>query len=221
MRSIFDSRRFSSLRLSFAGRGLPERIRTTAFAFLGLTAAAGLIVVAMLAQAGLPLLSPAPLPSGPAQEASIAEAVTLGQGPGASASQRHSADGEASARTSGGEGGGGPAAGGAEESAPAAVESPAPVPASEPGGGGKTGGTPAGKPKEESSPAPAGTPAAIPVAPPEPEATPSSAVPSGPGNSSSEAAAEHASERGIEASTSHLDSANGRGDAAAVPDRGQ
>ncbi|HEY6729680.1 MAG TPA: hypothetical protein VI039_01510 [Solirubrobacterales bacterium] len=67
-------------RPSLAGKGLPERLRSTAFAFLGLTAAAGLALVAFFAQLGFPLLSPAPLPSPPDRNA-VAEAVTLGSGP--------------------------------------------------------------------------------------------------------------------------------------------
>ncbi len=52
-------------RPSLAGDGLPERMRSTVVAFLGLTAAAGLALVAIFAQLGFPVLSPAPLPSSP------------------------------------------------------------------------------------------------------------------------------------------------------------
>jgi hypothetical protein len=68
-------------RPSLAGDGLPERMRSTAFAFLGLTAAAGLALVAIFAQLGFPLLSPSPLPSGPAEPSSISQAVRVGQSP--------------------------------------------------------------------------------------------------------------------------------------------
>lgn len=67
-------------RPSLAGNGLPERMRSTVVAFLGLTAAAGLALVAIFAQLGFPLLSPAPLPSGPAEPSSVAEAVKVEQG---------------------------------------------------------------------------------------------------------------------------------------------
>jgi hypothetical protein len=70
---LFEGRR----RPSFAGNGLPERMRSTAFAFLGLTAAAGLALVAIFAQVSLPLLSPAPPPGGPSKGGSVAEAVAL------------------------------------------------------------------------------------------------------------------------------------------------
>jgi len=65
--------RFSSL----AGKGMPERIRNFGFAFLGLTAAAGLAVVAIFAQMSFPLLSPAPLPSAPSEPNSVSKAVPL------------------------------------------------------------------------------------------------------------------------------------------------
>src|SRR5436853_2664119 len=66
---------------SLAGTGLPERMRTTAFAFLGLTAAAGLALVAIFAQISFHVLSPAPLPSEPARENAVAEAEALDHSP--------------------------------------------------------------------------------------------------------------------------------------------
>lgn len=65
---------------SLAGRGLPERMRSTVVAFMGLTAAAGLALVAIFAQMGFPLLSPAPLPDRPVGEGFVAESVPLAQG---------------------------------------------------------------------------------------------------------------------------------------------
>jgi hypothetical protein len=62
---------------SLAGTGLPERMRSTTFAVLGLVAAAGLALVAMFALPGWPLLSPAPLPSGPVRDHTVGEAVAL------------------------------------------------------------------------------------------------------------------------------------------------
>jgi hypothetical protein len=67
-------------RPSLAGNGLPERMRSTVVAFLGLTAAAGLALVAIFAQLGFPLLSPAPLPSGPSGPSSVSGAVKVEQG---------------------------------------------------------------------------------------------------------------------------------------------
>src|ERR1043165_3402132 len=61
-----------SLRLSsLAGQGMTERIRSTGFALLGLTAAASLALVAIFALPGYSLLAPAPLPDGPTATQSI------------------------------------------------------------------------------------------------------------------------------------------------------
>ena len=81
--SNFHIRRLKSMRRpSFAGNGLPERMRSTAFAFLGLTAALGLALVAIFAQLSFPVLSPAPPPAGPAGESGVSSSLALGQGPG-------------------------------------------------------------------------------------------------------------------------------------------
>jgi hypothetical protein len=81
MRSVFHKKLIDSVRRpSLAGDGLPERMRSTAFAFLGLTAAAGLALVAVFAQLGFPLLSPAPLPSAPPEPSSVGKAVPLESG---------------------------------------------------------------------------------------------------------------------------------------------
>ncbi|HEY5941757.1 MAG TPA: hypothetical protein VIT89_02705 [Solirubrobacterales bacterium] len=79
MRSVLRKKIGSLRRPSLAGDGLPERMRTTAFAFLGLTAAAGLALVALFAQLGFPLLSPVPLPSA-TEPSSIGKAVPLEDG---------------------------------------------------------------------------------------------------------------------------------------------
>src|SRR5689334_5784618 len=84
MRSMLPSRLLKSLRLpSVAGAGLPERMRSTAFAFLGLTAALGLALVATFAQLSFPVLAPAPAPSGPPAGA-VSDAVSLRAAPAAS-----------------------------------------------------------------------------------------------------------------------------------------
>jgi hypothetical protein len=70
----------SSFRLgNLIGKGMPERIRSVGFAFLGLTAAAGLALVVLFAQMGFPLLSPVPLPGSP-EPGSVSKAVPLEQG---------------------------------------------------------------------------------------------------------------------------------------------
>jgi hypothetical protein len=64
-------------RPSLAGNGLPERVRTTTFALLGLTAAAGLGLVAIFSQQGWPLLSPSPIPSPPTAHEAIHPALAV------------------------------------------------------------------------------------------------------------------------------------------------
>ncbi|HEX6780569.1 MAG TPA: hypothetical protein VF125_00925 [Solirubrobacterales bacterium] len=82
VRSNLHTKLPRSLRLSsLAGTGLPERMRTTAFAFLGLTAALGLALVAIFAQLNFPLLSPAPLPGEGPSGGHVAAGVALGNGP--------------------------------------------------------------------------------------------------------------------------------------------
>lgn len=211
--SNFPDKSFGSLRRpSFAGHGWPERMRTTVFAFMGLTAAGGLALVAIFAQVGFPLLSPAPLPSDPSRSNAVAEAevVIANHGLG---------DAVPAARVGGDAGrpaAGGPAVsdspGDAEGGSPAPVASPQPVVSggvgAATGGGGDAPSSPAAPtpaPVSTSTPKPAAPPVSAPPSRPEttlPEPAPAAA----PGNSSSGAAAEHASERGVEASSS----ANGK-----------
>jgi hypothetical protein len=103
--SNFHIRRLKSLpRPSFAGSGLPERMRSTAFAFLGLTAALGLALVAIFAQLSFPVLSPAPPPAGPAREGAVSSSLALGRGSVIAALQPALLGGSAPS----GRGGGGP-----------------------------------------------------------------------------------------------------------------
>src|ERR1700749_625750 len=163
-----------SLRLSsLFGQGITERMRATGFALLGLTAAAGLALVAIFAQPGFPLLDPVPLPEEPAVEQSVGEAerVTANRAPGAIAPALASVT-SASGRSQVGSRGHGPGRGAAENGAAPGVRSPAsPVgaPAGSPGGGGGTVTEGGGSP-----PAPTGTPAPEPA----PEQAPAAAPPS-------------------------------------------
>ena len=76
--SRFNTRLKRSLWLpSFAGKGWPERMRSTAFLFFGLTAAAGLALVAIFAQLNFPLLSPVPVGGGPSHSGEVSRAVAL------------------------------------------------------------------------------------------------------------------------------------------------
>jgi hypothetical protein len=222
--SIFYSKLLSALRLSsFAGNGLPERMRSISFALLGLTAAAGLAMVAIFAQPGFPLLEPSPLPLGPAGNQAVAgaEALTPKRGNAekalaiAPSSVVHAATGppvESSSEVSpqgagprpdegttqpsppdtpGGVGGQSPqaATGSPGPSKPTPVPAPAPAPA------------------PVSAPAPTPVSSPPPTAPsPEPTVTPPAPeLASSPGHSPSTAAAEHASERGIERSAHSVD----------------
>lgn len=219
VRSIFRIPR-SFRPVSLAGTGLPERMRSTAFAFLGLTAAAGLALVAIFAQLSFPLLTPAPLPSEPTEQNRVAEAVALDRGSGASAPAWSQGNETASQDANGGGGQGGSAPGG---SAPGDGGSPAPAPSPGSNGGGVS--EPAGVPSPDPAPAssPASEPAppeSVPVASPKPTparpAVPAPEPAPAPGNSESTAAAEHASERGIEASAK-TSAASSPGASAAPP----
>lgn len=61
---------------SFAGDGMIERLRTTTFALLGLTAAVGLVGIILFASAGYSVLPPGPPPTGPVQK--LGQAQSLG-----------------------------------------------------------------------------------------------------------------------------------------------
>lgn len=211
VRSSFQTRHSGSFRRpSFAGNGLPERMRSTAFAFLGLTAAAGLALVAIFAQLSFPLLSPAPMPNGPPAGNALSEAVALDRSPEAfvRADPGAAGSGERSAADNGGGNSGG---GGGRAAEPVAAGSPAPA-ATEPGGGpsdGEAVETPTSNPVPTPAPSPDSAPASVaapdpapapkPTSPPARPATPTTRP--APGNSQSAAAASHASERGVEASS--------------------
>jgi hypothetical protein len=183
----FHSRLLAWLRLpSFAGDGLPERLRSTTFALLGLTAAGGLALVAIFAQPSFTLLTPAPLPAEPSLNESIAgaEKVPLDHGATTFAPAAHAASPQGASRRSPGSGtsvhsasnppvssppGTGTGTGGGA-AAPGGVDASAPVPAPEPSGG-KTGGGAAGnEPGGRSDPVPTVAPA--PVASPHPPPDP-------------------------------------------------
>src|SRR4051794_7448682 len=105
--SILHSRLLAWLRLpSFAGDGLPERMRSTTFALLGLTAAGGLALVAIFAQPSFTLLTPAPLPAEPSLSESIAgaERVPLDQSASAFVAAAHGVSPQGASRRSAGSG---------------------------------------------------------------------------------------------------------------------
>jgi hypothetical protein len=140
-------------------------MRSTTFALLGLTAAAGLTLVALFAQPGGPLLSPAPLPHGPASAVAGAEPVEVGDAPkflgvsGSVAGHRaQSASGQAENTADGGS---------VHADRAGAIASPQPV-SSPPASGGGVGGNGQGEPEETTPPPPAASP------PPQALPTPSS-----------------------------------------------
>jgi hypothetical protein len=78
-------KRASGLVLNLIGTGLPERIRSTVVAMLGVTTAAGLALVLFLYQASWPIPSLGPLTLPKAGEAGLKSGVALGgSGSGAS-----------------------------------------------------------------------------------------------------------------------------------------
>ena len=214
MRAIAKIRLPKAPRLrSVAGNGLPERMRTTAFAFLGLTAAAGLALVAIFAQLSFHVLTPAPLPDEPANGGAVAEAVSLHQvtvrvpavtqrrvapaavgdergGRGATGGHGGSDASEIPAPAAPAPGEGGLAPESANESTPIPASTSAPAPSSASPQEGPTS-------TSEPAPSPAPKPAPIPARP----ASPTPPTPPAPGNSQSGAAATHASDRGVEASS--------------------
>jgi hypothetical protein len=167
-------------RPSFAGTGLLERMRSTTFALLGITAAMGLGLVAIVSQQGWPLLPASPLPAPPGEQGAIDDAAVVQMhrtpiSPRRSteaAGGRSAMDGRAVDRTEGRESAS--HLSGSRQLATAPLSPPA-----DPAGGNPAGrGAPVEPPPVAQSP---GGPAA-PIAPPQPAAPPPSPVtaPSGP-----------------------------------------
>jgi hypothetical protein len=178
--SKFDIRRLRSLRRpSFAGNGLPERMRSTAFAFLGLTAALGLALVAVFAHLSFPVLAPAPPPAGPAGEAGVSSSLALDRGPGATAPQPALLGAARSAVAAGGDGTRSP---GRSDGGARGVGSPIPVeepgetvePSDDGGGAEPTPSatpstpTPVGEETTSTEAAPAAAPTSVPTTNPKP-----------------------------------------------------
>jgi hypothetical protein len=159
----------SLLHPSFAGRSLAERMRSTTFALFGLAAAAGLALVAIFAQPGGPLLSPAPLPSEPSSSVGKAQALSASAAP---TQARHSVilHRSVASFTSGSHGLQAGAAGGGSGNTPASGKVGAPQSVGpQPAGGGGTVESGGGQP-ETAAPQP--TPAPAPEAAPAPESVP-------------------------------------------------
>jgi hypothetical protein len=158
---------------SFAGKGWPERMRSTAFLFFGLTAAAGLALVAIFAQLNFPLLSPVPVGGGHSQSGGVAQAVALDREGALALAPARRSPLASTARGKGSAGGvtapnehGGHAVG--------ALGGPTPIPAPEETGG-DVGGVPPAAPPATPAPAPSPAPsgsAESAAAPPAPAPSP-------------------------------------------------
>jgi hypothetical protein len=193
---------------SVAGEGFAERLRSTGFAMLGLTAATGLILVAIFAQPSWPLLEPQPLPRVP-DSGSVSRAVPLRARVALASRARAGTGAEGGGSLRGG--GNGPLALAPPAGGSAAVADPV---VAEPPSGGSGAGSHRGR--SESS---QGEPESVPeTSPSEEPRLPEGPEPAGegsdgstfPGNSTAAAAAEHASLRGIEASSGRGGSGGGK-----------
>ena len=169
------------LKPSLAGTGLLERMRSTAFALLGITAAMGLGLVALASQQGWPYLPALPIPAAPAEHGAVHDArvVTpslIAAGP--LELRIGTSDTGTSAQFAGFGGPKGPATavpGSSHLSGSHQVGAQAVSPSSpgdgQPGGEG-TGEAPPSQPVSETpAPAPAPTPTATPVSVPAPAST--------------------------------------------------
>jgi hypothetical protein len=177
-------------RPSFAGRGLVERMRSTAFALLGVTTAMALGLVALAAQQSWPDFPVTPIPHYEAKVGELDTAVALAASPASA--------------TSAGSGvlGGHPPRGDgtADDSRPVALSPPQPAPSeggvpappgAQPGGEGPAGPNPTPSPGPPASAPPASTPASAPTptpgptsaapATPSPTAAPPPVAPASPG----------------------------------------
>jgi hypothetical protein len=167
------------VRLSFAGRGLVERMRSTAFALLGLTTAVALGLVALVSHQSWPYLPAAPIPAYEAKSGALDSAVPLVGLPG----HRGDSDVAVGARTHGTSG---PGAGGRRGGA--AVSGSRHLP-SQPSAGTHPGGVGTGAPPQSPAPAQPPVPAASPAPAPAAQPTPAPSPPSTPSGAPSQPAA--------------------------------
>jgi hypothetical protein len=179
-------------RFSLFGDGLLERTRSTMLALLGLTAAVGLALTAVVMQADWPLIAGSPIPRAPVVHESIGGATALAGGK-ARATHGPAGIGRRAASARGRSGG---SAGAQKAPAPTAAAELVSSPAEPVGGGGRESGSPgtpaAHPPASQPAPgqAPSGAPAAdrpSPSPPAKPPPTPSPPEPSPPEAVASEA----------------------------------
>jgi hypothetical protein len=179
-------------RFSLLGDGLLERTRSTMLALLGLTAAVGLALIAIVMQGDWPLIAGSPVPRAPVVHESVGDATALGaevsggtarQGPASRPRTAAARSGQAQATTE-------PSAASAPAAPDELVSSPA-APVASHGGGSHGGHAPqdqtpaASQPQQTTATAPnaePSSPATTPASPPPteapaPEATASEAPP--------------------------------------------
>jgi len=147
-----------SVRPSFAGRTVVERLRSTAFALLGVTTAMALGLVALVSQQSWPYLPVSPIPGYEAKQGKVESAVAMAPAPLTPASRGRTA---AAARPAEGAGGQLPAPLSTDLANSQQLHTPARSPSRSPETGG--GVTPGGVTTTPVEPAP---PAATPAAPP-------------------------------------------------------
>jgi hypothetical protein len=76
----FPFRLLPLARPSVLGDGLPERLRSTLVALLGITGAVGLAMVALVLQQGFPLVSSGPIHEPPAREEALHDRIVVERG---------------------------------------------------------------------------------------------------------------------------------------------
>lgn len=161
-------------RPSFAGRNLMERMRSTAFALLGTTAALALGLVALAAHQGWPFLPVGPIPAYQADRGAVGKGVAL-EGDRADVAAARGAGGPSSARRGGRRLAESDSGLSASREIPAQLAAPGAAP---PPPGSEVATPPSQPPSPGSPPAalPAGVaPPPVPVAAPAPASSPSPA----------------------------------------------
>jgi hypothetical protein len=176
-------------RFSLLGDGLLERTRSTTFALLGLTAAVGLALIAVVLQGDWPLIAGSPIPQAPVVRESVGAAAALDAPAAPPVAQRAAARRQPTAPSHGTgsdrHAGGVPAAPAELVSSPATPTDP---PASSPHSGGSHGPaaphgqTPSAPQSQPTSAAPDSPPSSAPAAgrpssPPPTEPAPQEATP--------------------------------------------
>lgn len=159
---------------SFAGAGLLERMRSTTFALLGVTAAMGLGLVAIVSQQGWPVLPASPLPVAPTEHAEVHDAIAV-RSPFPSSVSRLS-PGKRAGKPAADRGAGPAEARASRLSGSRQLAAPPPPSSSGPVADGPSGDG-ASPPPESAAPPPSQAPAAAPTPAPAPQPASAPAAP--------------------------------------------